>query len=197
MRVDEVQPGVVPQCPSSRGLTCSSVERLAQQRVVEQVDLPDREVVGRAPVGVDTAKMVRREWLGWFAHGLAVIGRMDKAACARTISSSVEMTRTLTRLVSCEIIGAWAAFRSASRRTPRNSSPSQMRSRTGAACSPNAAGEDQRIEPAQRRGKRADPFARLITEQRHRLGRACVFRFASKQVAHVGAGFREPRRPDS
>ena len=47
------RPGVVPQWPSSRGLTCSGSQRLAQQRIVEQIDLADREVVRRAPVGVE------------------------------------------------------------------------------------------------------------------------------------------------
>ena len=46
-------PGVVPQCPSSRGLMCCGLQRLAQQRIVEQIDLADRQVVGGAPVGVD------------------------------------------------------------------------------------------------------------------------------------------------
>ncbi len=36
-------------------------QRLPQQRVVEQVDLPDREVVGRPPVGVELAEFLRRE----------------------------------------------------------------------------------------------------------------------------------------
>ena len=35
-------------------------QRLAQQGVVEQVDLPDREVVGRAPVGVQRVADRRR-----------------------------------------------------------------------------------------------------------------------------------------
>ena len=46
-------PGVVPQWPSRRGLMCSLLERLLQQRIVEQVDLADRQIVRRAPVGVD------------------------------------------------------------------------------------------------------------------------------------------------
>ena len=54
-------PGVVPQCPSSRGLTCSSAQRLAQQRVVLQVDLPDRQVVRRAPVRVHAGQLGRIE----------------------------------------------------------------------------------------------------------------------------------------
>ena len=46
-------PGVVPQWPSKRGLMCASFQRLLQQRIVEQIDLPDREIVGGAPIGVD------------------------------------------------------------------------------------------------------------------------------------------------
>ena len=53
----------MPQWPSSRGLTCSSAQRLAQQRVVEQVDLADRQVVGGAPVGVDPAQLLSVERL--------------------------------------------------------------------------------------------------------------------------------------
>ena len=48
-------PGVVPQWPSSRGLMCSSLQRLAQQRIVEQINLPDGQIVGGPPVGVDAA----------------------------------------------------------------------------------------------------------------------------------------------
>ena len=37
------------------------LQRLLQERVVEQIDLPDREVVGGPPVGVELAELVRRE----------------------------------------------------------------------------------------------------------------------------------------
>jgi ribosome biogenesis protein Nip4 len=50
---------------------------LAQQRVVEQVDLADRQVVGCAPVGVHLLQLFRREDLrlllacmGAFVHGM-------------------------------------------------------------------------------------------------------------------------------
>ena len=36
---------------------CSAVQRLAQQRVVLQVDLPDRQVVRRAPVAVEQVEL--------------------------------------------------------------------------------------------------------------------------------------------
>ena len=42
-------PGTVPKWPSSRGLTWSWREWLAQQRVGEQIDLADGKVIGGAP----------------------------------------------------------------------------------------------------------------------------------------------------
>jgi hypothetical protein len=33
-------------------------QRLTQQRIVQQIDLADRQIVGRAPVGVNTGKFV-------------------------------------------------------------------------------------------------------------------------------------------
>ena len=50
--VDEVQPrGRAPVAQKPR-LDVGERQRLAQQRFVEQVDLADREVVGRAPIGM-------------------------------------------------------------------------------------------------------------------------------------------------
>ena len=49
----KLRPGVVPQCPRSARLDVLLLERLTQQRIVEQVDLANRQIVRRAPVGVD------------------------------------------------------------------------------------------------------------------------------------------------
>ena len=38
------------------------------ERVIEQIDLPDREVVGRPPVGVELAELLRRERAPLFAR---------------------------------------------------------------------------------------------------------------------------------
>src|SRR5207302_1641134 len=40
------------------GLHVLGLEGLSQQRIVEQVDLPDRQVVGRPPPGVDAGQLV-------------------------------------------------------------------------------------------------------------------------------------------
>ena len=54
----KLNPGDVPQWPSSRGLTCSSLQRLAEQRIVEQVDLADRQIVGSPPIGIDIVQLL-------------------------------------------------------------------------------------------------------------------------------------------
>ena len=52
VRIDEIEPRRRPPVPEQPRLHVLEAQRLAQQRVVEQVDLTDREVVRRTPVGV-------------------------------------------------------------------------------------------------------------------------------------------------
>ena len=59
--VDEVETGCRPPVTEQPGLDVLGRQRLAQQRVVQQVDLPDRQVVGRPPVGVDQLHLGRRK----------------------------------------------------------------------------------------------------------------------------------------
>ncbi len=67
-----VWPGSDPKCPSSRFFTSSAVSGGAQQRVVAEVDHPDAQVIRRAPIRVNRAKLVLvhryvlvlRVWLG-------------------------------------------------------------------------------------------------------------------------------------
>src|SRR6266536_1883289 len=50
VRVDEVQPGRRPPMPKQPRLDVLELQGLFQQRVIQQVDLPHRQVVGGAPV---------------------------------------------------------------------------------------------------------------------------------------------------
>ena len=45
----------------------------------------------------------------------------------------------------------------------------------------DAAGEDERVQSTERGGKGADPFFRLVTEQRHGFGRPHVVGFPREQ----------------
>ena len=61
VRVDEVQPGRRAPVPEQARLDVLGRERLAQQRVVEQVDLADRQVVRGPPPLIDQGELVGRE----------------------------------------------------------------------------------------------------------------------------------------
>src|SRR5205814_10564811 len=95
-----------------------------------QIELPDREIVGGAPVGVHPCEEVGVE-----RHTESVASKRQ-AARAIITSSSVGMTYTAAREAAAEITGMVAPLRSESIATPRNASPSQMRVRTTGACSP-------------------------------------------------------------
>ena len=58
--VDEVQPGSRSKVPEQARLDVLRDERLAEQRVVEQEDLPDGQVVRRAPVRVEEPELLAR-----------------------------------------------------------------------------------------------------------------------------------------
>ena len=61
VRVDEVEPGRRPPMPEQPRLDVLEPKRLAQERVVEQVDLPHRQVVRRPPVPVQEPQLVGGE----------------------------------------------------------------------------------------------------------------------------------------
>src|SRR3546814_2430495 len=58
MRVDEVQTGRGAPMAQQPGLHVLRQERLAQQRVVHEVDLPHRQVVGRSPPSIEAGQLL-------------------------------------------------------------------------------------------------------------------------------------------
>ena len=72
--VDEVEPGVVPQWPSSRDLVSSAREGFTQQRVGAEIDLADGQVVGRPPPAVHEFKF---DFVSRPLAGAAVSRRAD------------------------------------------------------------------------------------------------------------------------
>ena len=58
VRVDEVQPGSRAPVADQARFHLAWLQRLSQERVVEQVDLADGHVVGGPPVGVDQSELV-------------------------------------------------------------------------------------------------------------------------------------------
>ena len=98
VRVDEIEAGVVPQWPSSRGLMCSFSSG-PQQRVVEQVDLADRQIVGGAPIGVDQHASLFDSVLSVFDNALAIKTSRTPALpdCARLMTLRQRRSRLATR----------------------------------------------------------------------------------------------------
>jgi hypothetical protein len=61
VRVNQIEAGARSPVPEQPRLDVLAAQRFPQQRVIEEVDLPDGEVVRGAPVGVDAAQFVRRK----------------------------------------------------------------------------------------------------------------------------------------
>jgi hypothetical protein len=60
-------PGVVPQCPSSMCFTSASIVAAFSSGIVEEINLPDRQIVRRPPVGIQGVELVWSKRLG--GHG--------------------------------------------------------------------------------------------------------------------------------
>src|SRR5262249_19192939 len=114
------------------------LEGLAEKGIVEEVDLPDREVVGGAPVGIHPV-----EGKG----GLRLMGglrfgnrhgssRIFRTVRAITISWSVGMTRTKMPLGLFDITAACVSFDGSSRATFRDCRRLQISRRMTAERSP-------------------------------------------------------------
>ena len=76
MGVDEVQARCGPPVAEQSWLDVSGAERLGEQGVCGEIDLPDRQVVGRAPVSVQGGQLVVRQ-------GGPVGGRGDRHGDSR------------------------------------------------------------------------------------------------------------------
>ncbi len=59
MNVDEILPRRRAPMPDHQRFDVSQLQRLAQHRIVVEIDLTDREIVGRAPIGVHQAQFRR------------------------------------------------------------------------------------------------------------------------------------------
>src|SRR5262245_58704532 len=89
MDVDEVQPGRRAPVTEQARLHVLTFQWFAQQWIGVQVDLANREVVGRTPIGVHLAQLFWRQWLA----GEGETGRMRR--CERCHRTSV------SRLLVC------------------------------------------------------------------------------------------------
>ena len=104
VRVEELQPGRGAPVAEQPRLHVVALERLAQQRVVEQVDLADGQVVRRAPPGVEASDSSSSS-RGWSTMFVSVVGRQDKEMAVTTRDSRSDS--------SIDTVGvSWITFRS-------------------------------------------------------------------------------------
>ena len=145
VHVDETEPGRGAPVSQQPRLDVLHLQRIAQQRVLAQINLSNRQVVSGAPVAVHFVEQLGRERLfrgirrfaGQFRLSLG-LGHHESSLCASRRyeclaiikSSSVLITRTVTELLSVEITSLPPAFRAGSRQMPKKSRPVQICSRT-------------------------------------------------------------------
>ena len=112
-------------------------------------------------------------------------------------SSSVRMTRTVTRLA---VRGNHARIRRVSRFFEFDSKESQPIADPGAdrgRILSDAASEHQRVQSAQRRRECADPFLDLVAKQRDRFSRPHVLRFTASSKSRMSELVSDtPSSPD-
>src|SRR5262249_53305576 len=100
VHVDEAQAGGSAPVPEEARLDVLRAQRLPEQRVVPQIDLPDRQVVRRAPVRVDPLELAlgeRSRHAGLLSLASILPARSALAIGAR----AVEGPKTRSRAFRC------------------------------------------------------------------------------------------------
>ena len=139
--VDEVQARRGAPVTEQSRLDVAKLERLAQERIVEQVDLAHRQIVGRPPIGVEECELASHGDLPRFARSLAVetapglLG--DPALLVDRHDEDVHGGFGAGDPSRCPLARPTAVrLADASKRRPHHSIPEQIRSRISAAFSP-------------------------------------------------------------
>ncbi len=111
MCVEQIEAGRRSPVAEQARLDVLGAQGLAQQRVGEQVDLPDREVVRRAPPGVDVRELLRGERSAVIG---SLVGFIDRLLAAKSgVRSRSGFLRTARQ---CRWNDAWCVKRRARRR---------------------------------------------------------------------------------
>ena len=109
MDVDEILPGRRAPVSQQHVLDVRERQRPLQQRIVVEINLADRQIIGRAPVGVNFLEQFGSKGVCFHNSNLlfnAPEPRKRQTERAIISSSSVRMMRTVTRALSIEITDA-------------------------------------------------------------------------------------------
>ncbi len=128
MHIYKVLPGRCAPVAKQPGLDMFRLKGLPEQRVVEQINLADRQIIRGPPIRVHSDKQFLCERLFFGIHQISSYSGLLVAITWETISaitdsSFVGITRTVTGDWSEEITGAETALRPGSRCRPSASSP--------------------------------------------------------------------------
>lgn len=164
-----------------------------EQRVVEQVELPDRQIVGGPPPNVpQTNVFVRRRRAGKEPIHVCSIG--NSLSRPPLIKQPTRMSSDHQILVGQDHPGGYCRVRQRNARAAgdvgrfveHDAEPARITAHTDTdfrSVLPDPAGQDERIEPAQRGSERAQLPADAIDEQID--GLLCCGQFAGQQYPHV------------
>ena len=105
MRVDQVEAGARAPMPEQPRLHVGGHERSPQQRVVEQIDLPDGEIVRGAPIRIESRELGRleRRMVDCSQSVLRCSGHLVSAGSRRSITRAVPIGATTVRFADRRI----------------------------------------------------------------------------------------------
>src|SRR5262249_18611524 len=83
MRVDEIEPRRRAPMAEQARLHMLEPQLLLEQRIGEEIDLADREVIGGTPIGVDRRDLLARE-LAFRDLALAAVARLPQGSFCRS-----------------------------------------------------------------------------------------------------------------
>src|SRR4030042_927658 len=146
VHVNEILPGRRAPVSQQHVLHICERQRSLQKRILVEIHLADRQIVSGAPVGIYLLEQFRGKSFcllrgkRFCFHGFILLFQ-SRPSTRQTVlaimySSSLRMTRTVTRLAAAEITASFAEFCFSSRSIPRNPIPCKIRARTSGAFSP-------------------------------------------------------------
>ena len=91
MDIDEVQPGRGAPVAEQARFDVRQLERLPQQRIVVEIDLPDRQIVRRPPIGVHLSQQVRADGFPSGFHVSHAIHVLDMFQGVRSVRLQADL----------------------------------------------------------------------------------------------------------
>src|SRR6185312_9522320 len=95
VRVDEVEARRGPPMAEQPRLDVLGLQRLPEERVVEQVDLPHREIVRGPPVHVDEAELDRGHEAAFFRNAMSDSRLIEVTSASQPVAMRIPASTSL------------------------------------------------------------------------------------------------------